>query len=267
MATKASPAKPAAKSTAAKKPGTEVAVAKKTGGAVSTVSVKEMMAAQLAALANKTAPATGNQVRATQDKQFMFPDGTKSRDPFQVVIVDFVSRNEFYEGEYDKDNPESPICMAVGDDARKLVPADESPSKQADDCSSCPMNAFGSKGKGKACKNTRYLAILPPDADADTPLWTIKVSPTGIKAFDAYVNGVARTMSTPPVGVVTTISFDDNSDYPTLVFGEPELNEEVATHIGRVEEAREVLLAIPDMTPRERPVPAPKTKARPAGRR
>jgi len=261
-----------AKKTAAKAaPSTSTAVAiKKSSGGL--VSVKEMMAAQLAALSDKTAASTGNVIRVTQDKQFILPDGSKTPDPIQVVIVDFTSCNEFYEGAYDPKNITPPACFAIGDIPTRLVPSENSPVRQSDSCAECPNNAFGSAGAGKACKNVRKLALLPVDAEEDTPLWTIKVSPTAIKGFDGYVKNVARMFNVPPVGVVTTISFDENQTYAALKFSDPVPNENAEVALARQAEAKEMLAAEPDVSGfgQNKPVArapvrgAAKTPARPA---
>lgn len=237
-----------------KNSSTAVAVKKPASGAL--VSMKEAMAAQLASLSERTAPATGNAIRITQGKEFILPSGEKT-DQLQVVVVDFTSRNEFYEGMFDKDNISPPACFAIGSSPNKLTPSVNSPVKQADTCAECPMNAFGSaqNGKGKACKNTRVLAVLPPGADADTPIWTLKVSPTGIKGFDGWVQSVARTFQTMPVGVVATVGFSPSSDYASLVFSDAVPNEMVAEHFARQEEARQILAAEPDVSGYEAPKP------------
>lgn len=228
----------------AKKASTEIAVKKNTG----IVSVAEQMAAMLAANAAKTAPAGGNSIRITQDKHMVLPDGSKTADPIQVVIVEFNSRNEYYAGAYDPKNIQPPNCFAIGDIPKDMAPSANAPDRQSDSCASCPMNEFGSKGAGKACKNVRMLAVLPVDATDDTPIWTIKVSPTAIKGFDGYVKNVQRMFGVPPVGVVTTISFDEASDYAQLKFSDPVPNENAAVHLGRLEEAREILNAEPDVS-------------------
>ena len=169
-------AKKVAAKAAPAKTGNVVAL-KKTSGAV--VDIQAALRAQAAAVADKTAPASGISIRVTQDKQCVLPDGQKTSE-LDVVIVDFVSRNEFYEGAFDKDNMSSPACFAIGNIPAKLIPSANSPQAQCEDCASCPMNAFGSAGKGKACKNMRLLAVMPPDADEDTPLWLMKVSPTAL---------------------------------------------------------------------------------------
>lgn len=235
---------------ATRKASTEVAVKKSTA----IVDIQAMLAKQIEALKGKTAAAGGSSIRVTQDKQFVMPDGSKTPDPIRVVIVDFTSRNEFYEGNFDKNNITPPACFAIGDIPTQLVPSDNSPSKQADSCANCPMNQFGSRGAGKACKNLRMLAVLPPDADADTPIWTLKVSPTAIKNFDGYVKNIVRLFDVPPIGVVTTISFDESQDYACLKFSDPELNENVANFVGRVDEAKEILAQEPDVSAYEAPV-------------
>lgn len=256
MATTKPAAKPAAvKPGAAKpatKPGTAVATVKKGAGAL--VSIKEQMAAELAMLGERTSPAGGDKIQLKADKTFNLPDGSKV-DTLQVVIVDFIAANTFYEGAYDKDNISPPACFSLGQVITQMVPSDNSPVKQSDACAVCPMNQFGSSGNGKACKNMRRLAVLPPDADADTPLWVMDVSPTGLKSFDSYVKSVAAKFGVLPIGVITTVSFDPNVDYASLRFGEPAPNESVDVHWSRRGEAMERLIQEPDVSSYETPAP------------
>lgn len=236
----------AKKPTATAKAGTAVAVKKTTGA--NLVSIKDEMARQVAELGSRVAPASGNAIRVTQDKQFLLPDGTKTPGPLELVIVDFTAKNSFYEGAYDKDNIAPPACFSLGQNPLKMVPSKNAPLAQATDCQSCPMNQFGSDGKGKACKNCRVLAVLPPGADADTPMWTLSTSPTANKGFDGFVTSVARVFQTSPVGVIATVGFDPNETYAKLVFSNPQPNEHLAEHFGRQEEAREMLAVEPDVS-------------------
>jgi hypothetical protein len=250
MAT-ATPVKPA-KTAALKKTPTSASTAvavKKTGGSV--VSIKEIqdqLAAQVAGLANRVAPATGVKIRATQDKKFILPDGTTTPGPLELVIVDFATVHNFYEGAFNKDDIVPPGCFAVGTDPKKMFPSANVPNKQASDCQTCPMNQFGSNGKGKACGNGRLLAVMPPDADADTPIWLLQPSATAIKGFDSYVAGVARAFQSMPISVVTTVSFDENETYAKMVFGDPKPNPGLATHFARQAEANELLFAEKDVS-------------------
>ena len=165
-----------------------------------------------------------------------------------------------------KDKIVPPGSFAVGVNPKQMTPTDNSPNKQADSCQGCPMNEFGSSGEGKACKNGRLLAVLPPDADDKTDLWLLEVSPTAIKGFDGYVNSVVRQFGVPPVGVVTTVSLDPNVDYAKMVFSDPQPNNNLEISFARQAEAQEMLKVEPDFTgwvdPRAGRKPAAKTARR-----
>lgn len=232
----------------ATKPKPSTAVATKKPSAGSIVSIQEALKAQAAAVSEKTAPASGNYIRVTQDKHFQLPDGTKTAGPMELVIVDFATKHAFYEGAYDPKALTPPACFALGSNPMKMVPSPNSPIKQAENCQECPNNQFGSDGDGKACKNSRLLAVLPPDADADTPLWMLATSPTANKGFDGFVAGVVRTFEMPPVGVIATVGFDPNVTYAKLVFSDPKPNPNVAVHFARQSEAKEALAVEPDVS-------------------
>lgn len=234
--------KPAAKKTAST-PGTAVAKRSNTN----VVSIQETLRKQAAEMNDRVAPASGISV-SIKNGEFRFPDGRKTSDPIEVVVVDFAAMNSFYEGKFDANNITPPACFAVGTNPLKLVPSDAAPVRQADACTGCPMNEFGSDGKGKACKNTRVLIVMPPDADADTPLWKMSVPPTSTKNWDNYVRQVSSNFQMPPVSVVTTISFDDKFEYPVLNFGNPVPNENLDVHFARQDEAKELALAEPDVS-------------------
>lgn len=261
MAT-ATPAK-TPKTAALKKPATtaSTSVAVRKPAAANIVSIKEAMAAQVAGLAERIAPATGNMIRATQDKKIVLPDGSKTDGEIEVVIVDFVAAHNFYRDSFDKDNIVPPDCFAIGTNPKQMFPSGNVPAKQHDNCQTCPLNAWdsGPKGKGKACNNERLMAVLPVGADADTPIWLLKASKTAIKGFDSYVADVARTFGSMPVGVVTTVGLNPGSDYPSFVFSNPQPNPLLGEHFARQVEARALLTAERDVSG-YKPVAAPASR-------
>src|SRR5690348_16966370 len=95
--------------TATKKPGTAVAPRSNT----SVVSMNEAIKKELADLQNRTGTPGGDQIRVTQDKQFILPDGTKHLGPLNLVIVDFLTHKTFYDRPFDKANPCPPACFAI----------------------------------------------------------------------------------------------------------------------------------------------------------
>lgn len=251
-ATPTKPVKPAAKTAALKagngKATTAVALKKTSTSLVSIAAMQAALKAQTEGLKDRVAPPTGMKIRATQDKKFILPDGTTTPGPLELVIVDFATVHNYYEGAFDKDNVQPADCFAVGTDPKKMFPSANVPNKQSDDCQTCPMNQWGSNGKGKACGNGRLLAVLPPDADADTSIWTLQPSATAIKGFDGYVAGVARSHQSMPIQVVTTVSFDENETYAKMVFSDPKTNDNLPAHFARQDEARALLFAERDVS-------------------
>ncbi len=229
--------------------------------ATDMTTIEEQLAQEMAGIQGQIGLAATNKIK-TGDKVFTFPDGTVDPGPIQVVILDFITKNKLYEGKYDASNPQPPVCFSIGKTINDLTPSANSLEAQADSCSGCPMNEFGSDGNGKACKNTRVLAVMAPDAAAGDDVMTIEVSPTALKGFDAYVSTVARLYNKPPIAVVTEVSFDQNSTWPKLVFSDPQPNANLPVHFAKRAEAQEMLATEPDMSNAEAPQPKRKTARR-----
>ena len=131
----------------------------------------------------------------------------------QVIIMDSIFENCLYEGDYDADNPQPPSCYAFGREDADLKPHEEATDPKCEQCAGCPMNDWGSseKGKGKACKNTRRLAIisangLSPESVENGELLFARLPVTSVKGWCYYVKSLAATLKRPPFGVVTEIS-------------------------------------------------------------
>lgn len=207
------------------------------------------LAKQAADLQSRLSTPSGDLIRVNQNKTFTFPDGTESSEPFDAVIVDFIYANTYYATSYNAKELTPPECFAIGEKQKLLVPSDNSPHKQAPSCEVCPQNQWGSgNGNGKACRNNVLLALLPPDATSENPLWLLKVSPTAIKHFESYVTKVMRQFNSPPIKVVSKIGFDPQQHYPVVRFGAPRPNENVGAFFERIQEARQRLMTEPDLS-------------------
>jgi hypothetical protein len=186
----------------------------------------------------------------TGGKMFNFSDGRKDHGPLNVIILDWVATNSYFDGEYDPNNRVPPKCFAVGDtDNDHLTPVNESPDKQCDNCGDCPHNKFGSKGNGKACKNQFKLAMIPADLEEpDTSkVWTINVSPTGIKQYATFVRNCEKELGVQhPIRVAVDMQFDALQAYPTLQFVDAKLHGNLAVAVQLQEYAREQLMRIPN---------------------
>ena len=230
--------------TAKKTPSTAVAVKKSTA----VVNIQEQLRAQAAADAARNAPTGGKTIRTT-GKTFTLLDGSKTREAINVVVLDFVYFNSFYEDIYDPKNIVPPNCFAISIEPKGMVPSASSPDVQADSCNECPNNQFGSDGGGKACKNSVKLAVmLASDDPEEGEIGILTVSPTALRGWAGYVGSVNRTFQLPPVGVVTSVDFDQSKDFPSLTFAASGLNEQVGGHFARKEEARELLMQEPDVS-------------------
>lgn len=129
-----------------------------------------------------------------------------------VVIIDSVFENALYEGDYDPDNPQSPVCFAFSHNEEELKPHEKAAKPQSDTCASCPHNEFGSaeKGRGKACKNIRRIAMLsasPMETSAleNAEVAFIKLPVMSTKNWINYVNTLATIDQRPPFAVISTI--------------------------------------------------------------
>lgn len=207
-------------------------------------------AALIEQLSRNIGAPSGDRIKATQDKKFILPDGTKV-DTLEAVVVSFGTHNTFYAGPYNRNKPEAPACFAVGLDPRNMIPSDNAPDRQADTCGSCPNNQWGSGagGKGKACKNARVIALMPVNATQDSPIWLLHTSPTAIKHFDEYVRNLMQR-KIPPLRVVTQVYFDPASTFASVRFRalEPVEPDLVGLYASRIEAAQERLLTEPDVT-------------------
>lgn len=239
----------------------KVEAAKKPGTAL--VDIRAELKKEAAAIATRIGVPGGDMIRTTQDKKFVLPDGTKDDKPLRMVILDFVSVNQFFDRAYKKGEESPPACFAISAQPKGMVPSKNSPDIQsATGCDPCPNNAFGSNGAGKACSNGRLLALTQDSDDPEAPIWLLRVSSTAIKGFDAYVNSIKSQFETPPVGVVTEIYFDPNVTYGSLRFGNPSPNDNLDVHYERRAAAMTRLLTESDVSQYKPPAPVKGAKKR-----
>ena len=206
-------------------------------------------------------------------------DGAETALPSLEIAVVLLSAKPnldktYYASKFDPNATEakSPDCFSK--DGQRPDPS--SVIKQAESCAGCPMNQFGSgvgadgsPSKGKACSDTKMLAIF-----ANNNVYGFKVPPASLKAFTNYVKETSRR-GVDLTTAITVIGFDPNFSFPVLTFnfggflGEAQINKidslkgsaEVADIIGGVAsvavEAPKPAVAV------EAPKPAPAPAADP----
>lgn len=146
-----------------------------------------------------------------------------------VLIIDGILENVWYPGKFDPDEMSPPACFAFGRDDEDMTPHEAvvaNGTAQSKMCKGCEKNEWASSdtGRGKACSNRRRLALLPAgtfdkrtgeftpmEGDvgshiSKTEMRYLKVPPTSIGAYAAYVKQLAAGLHRPPHTVVTRIS-------------------------------------------------------------
>lgn len=173
------------------------------------VNYDEMLAQMAKAATAVERPSTSN---------ISFKSGMVSynKDPvpgnkLDCIIIASTHANMYYEGKYDPDDIKNPVCYAYSEDGENMVPHPKSSKPQHTDCATCPMNQWESaeSGRGKACKNSRILGIIPastkPEDIPTAEVAVAKLPVTSVKAWGTYVNKLATLFNRPPLGVITTL--------------------------------------------------------------
>lgn len=141
----------------------------------------------------------------------------------QCVIIASAFQNRFYKDRFDANNPSSPVCFSLSPTGVDMVPHADSVDVQSESCEDCPQYKWGSDplgGRGKACKATRRLALLPASAlaggldnavkQAEMAVLTVPV--TSGKNWANYVNSIAVEFQRPPWGMLTEITVQPNPE-------------------------------------------------------
>lgn len=203
-----------------------------------------------------------------------------------VVILADVYENSYYEGAFDPNLLTPPKCFALGDEEEGMAPheameAHDFFEAQNGDCASCPFNQWGSadKGKGKACKNTRRMSVIPAgvfsprkgsrDLDLDCYItddtkeneehvlnadaMMIKVPPTSVREYKKFVQQCASEYSRPPAGIITRIYTEPMSNGGHKLVFEPidELPDDLYPAVTKRQETASAMLLSPYSGPDE----------------
>ena len=196
-----------------------------------------------------------------------------------VIVVDHIFENVFYEGKFDPQNPIPPTCFAFARTGEELAPHESvvaAGQGQAETCQGCPHNEFGSAdtGKGKACRNSRRLALLPAgmlDAQGrftadienlgEAELALMKLPVTSIKGWAGYVQQLAATLRRPPHGMITKIKVvpDQKTQFRVIFEAlEPVPNEVMEAVMAKRTEAQTIVEQPYSLEAKEQPAPPAK---------
>lgn len=217
--------------------------------------IEQQLAASAQALRGAINQPGGNRLTINENGDWVGAGGVVLGPEIDLVIIDFMSANRYYPRPYNPKNPEPPVCFAFGKIIQDMVPEDSAPEKQHADCATCHWNEYKSdaRGVGKACKNTREVAVithdqweLPPE---EQQIMTYSVPPTGIKSFDAVVGYAVNTYNMPPIKVIVRASAIKNTTFVTASFAPTgEENPMLEGHYQRIPECESLLYRLPDLS-------------------
>ena len=189
------------KAVAVKKPGTGL------------VSWQSRMAELAKKSVEQEASVSSGQFINTRAGQLTWNGSPVVGNKLKVIIADAIMENAYYEGEFDPDNPQPPVCFAFGRSEKEMKPHADSAEPQNDTCSGCPMNEFGTaeRGKGKACKNIRRIGLIAAEPLTEEAIQKgevayLKTPVTSVKGWAAYVRTLEALEHLPPQAVITEIS-------------------------------------------------------------
>ncbi len=172
---------------------------------------------RLAELAKKTEDAekpTGHFITFSAG-QMLFNGNPVPGNKMLAVAIDYIFENAWYPGKYDRNKPVSPSCYAFGRKDSELAPFPDCEDPQHDVCDGCPKNDWGSDadgGRGKACKNSRRIALLHADS-LKTPQEILeaavafcKLPVTSVRNWSTFANQCATVLKMPPLAVLVEMS-------------------------------------------------------------
>lgn len=187
----------------------------------------------------------------------------------EVVIVRANSNRSkvYYAGNYVEGSDAKPTCYSNSG----IEPEADAQEPQAKKCATCVHNQWGSRittdgRKGKACADSRRIAVATTDAPADPML--LRVPAASMKALEEFGKQLSAR-GVPFQAVVTKIGFDYSVAYPSLTFrpvgliGDADLLAEIK-RVGESEIAAQIIGVKPtsaktqsEVEEEAAPVPAP----------
>jgi hypothetical protein len=197
----------------------------------------------------------------------------------EVVLLVGTVWHKFYEGRYDPNNIVNPSCFAIGaDEDAVMAPHENVAEPRSDACASCPNFQWGSDpggGRGKACKETRRLVLIPatalesPEAVAAAELALVDIPVTSVRNYGHFVNTLAATVHRPMYAVVTKLATvpDPKTQFkltfmPTRTIDDPALI--AALRARRADAARAASIPYDESYLQGEPAQAPDTSGRTA---
>jgi hypothetical protein len=174
---------------------------------------------QLAAMATESVKAEQSGLTttflSTKGGALTYRGDTITGNKLPCVILAAPVERLYYDSRYDPTKIVGPKCFAIAAVANNMGPGAAVEAPEHSTCEGCPKNEWGSAtngGKGKACRETRRLLLIPadsittPESVAAAEIAALRPPVTSLKNYSNYVQTIAATLKRPPLAVITEIA-------------------------------------------------------------
>lgn len=235
-------------------------------------NIMERLAAQAKAAAAKERPAVGK--ISLKSGVMTYQGAAMPGNKTEAIILAASYRNVWYAGRYDANNIVNPNCFALALDDEGMAPHENVEKPEHPTCEGCAKNEWGSDpngGRGKACKQTRRLVLIPASvldqgakAVSSAEFAILDVPVTSVKNYSGFVNTLSASVGVPPHAAVCEISIVPDAKTQFKVRFQPLRvvpNEELLNAIeARMEQARSLSIEPYEETAGDTPPPAAEVK-------
>ena len=188
----------------------------------------------------------GRRFTVIKDGKETILNDPRTDEPANSIEVAIIRANPgmtktFYAEGYVRGSQSKPACFSNDGDRPDNMASDP----QAKTCALCPMNNFGSQrladgsfGRGKACSDTKVLAVAAPDR-LDQPM-RLRVPAASLKNLAQYGKLLGAKQMTFPL-VATRIGFDPTATWVMTFKAVGFLDDESVATIDALQTDEEVL--------------------------
>ena len=187
------------------------------------------------------AAASGGQFFSLRAGQLKFDGAAMPGNQIACIVIDSILENVYYPGAFNPENLAPPTCFAFGrvdeqGNLPEMQPHEIVKEKQCETCAKCEwakwgtkVRTDGTKSRGKACSETRRLAIIiagnfvggqfqpidkreAADHFANAKVGYMKLPVTSVKNYAGYVRSCKSAFARPPYAMYTRIFLTPDSD-------------------------------------------------------
>jgi hypothetical protein len=225
------------------------------------VSIEEQIKQQLALQQQKMAQmSVGANLISFKGGQLIVDGLPVPGGEAEVIVLAQQGERSFYPGSFDSSKPQVPTCYSFDGDK----PHEMSPDAQHTTCEGCPQNEWGSKGKGKACREGTRVAVLPASAPLDSaPMYQCSFPITSMGSVKDFFGRCANSGKLSGQFVAQLKVVPDAKSFFKASLAPKQLveNQDLAVLLERMETARKQLIQpYPVFEEKEEEAPKPAGK-------